>query len=145
MHTSAQAALAKLIGVDINADSADIAAARLLDAVAIAVGHEPPEPSSERQRKFALSLGCNVNSDSRRVASAKIGETLHARNQEAIISLDLEPGDRVLRTTRFEFDGETRTLEHDFVISSVQPNGRIFFKGGNGQGAWPTQLRKIAG
>lgn len=140
-----QIALAGLLNLNIAADTFDVAAARLLDAVAVAIGHEPPEQSSERQRAFAASLGHDVTADSKRVASAKIGEALFAKNQDAIASLSLKPGDRVVRVEQFEYDGEMRTLEQEFVISSIQPNGRVFFKGGNGQGAWPTQLKKLMG
>lgn len=140
-----QIALAGSLGLDIESDTFDVAAARLLDSVATAIGHEPVEQSSERQRAFAASLGQNVAADSKRVASAKIGEALFAKNQDAIASLHLKPGDRVVRVEHFEFDGEMRTVEQEFVISSIQPNGRVFFKGGNGQGAWPTQLKKHAG
>lgn len=138
----AQISLARLLKISIAADTTDIAAARLLDAVASAVGHELPEPSSDKQRAFAVALGREVTGDSRRVASAKIGETLFERNQEAIAQLQLKPGDRVVRMQQFEFEGELRTLEQEFVVSSIQTNGRVFFKGGNGQGGWPTQLRK---
>ena len=140
--SEAQTELAKLVGVDVGGDSFDVAAARLLDAVAPALGYEPAHPSSERQRSFATSLGCDVAGDSKRVASAKISDALFAKNQEAIVALALKPGDRVVRVHQFEFDGELRTLEQEYVISSIQPNGRVFFKGGNGQGAWPTQLRR---
>lgn len=140
-----QIALAGLLSLNIATDTFDVAAARLLDAVAAAIGHEPPEQSSDRQRAFAASLGHDVAADSKRVASAKIGEALFAKNQDAIATLSLKPGDRVVRVERFEFDGEMRTLEQEFVISSIQPNGRVFFKGGNGQGAWPTQLKKLTG
>ena len=140
-----QIALAGLLNLNIAADTYDVAAARLLDAVAEAIGHEPPEQSSERQRAVATSLGHDVSVDSKRVASAKIGEALFAKNQDAITSLGLKPGDRVIRVERFEYDGEMRTLEQEFVISSIQPTGRVFFQGGNGQGAWPTQLKKITG
>lgn len=139
-----QLALAELLGLNFEAETFDTASARLLDAVANAIGYEQSEGSSERQRSFAVSLGCNVAADSKRVASAKIGEALLARNQEAIVSLDLKPGDRVIRVANFEFEGEVRLLEQEFIVSSIQPNGRVFFKGGNGQGAWPTQLRKHA-
>lgn len=138
-------ALAASLGLDIGTDTFDVVAARLLDAVAPAIGHEPPEQSSERQRAFAASLGHNVAADTKRVASAKIGEALFAKNQDAISSLGLKSGDRVVRVKRFEFEGEMRTLEQEFVVSSIQPNGRVFFKGGNGQGAWPTELKKHAG
>ena len=140
--TESQLALAKLVGLDLGADTYDLAAAKLLDAVATAIGFEAPEPSSERQRSFASSLGCEVCEDSKRVASAKIGEALFAKNQAAIAALALKSGDLVIRIQQFEFQGELRTLEQEYVISSIRPNGRVFFKGGNGQGAWPTQLRK---
>ena len=140
-----QKSLAASLGIDISGDSYDVAAAKLLDAVAAAVGFEPPESSSERQRAFASSLGHNVVSDSKRVASAKIGDALLARNQAAIAALHLRPGDHVVRTEHFELEGEMRSISQEFIVSSIQPNGRVFFKGGNGQGAWPTQLTKRAG
>ena len=140
-----QIQLAASLGIDVAPDTFDVAAARLLDHVAAAIGHEPPEPSSDRQRAFAASLGQDVSPDSKRVASARIGEALFAKNQDAIAALNLQPGDRVVRVTRFEHDGEMHSFEQEFVISSIQPNGRVFFKGGNGQGAWPTQLHKPAG
>lgn len=140
-----QIALAGSLGLCISTDTFDVAAARLLDAVAPAIGHKPSEQSSERQRAFAASLGQNVATDTKRVASAKIGDALFAKNQEAISFLCLKSGDSVVRMRRFEFDGEIQTLEQEFVVSSIQPNGRVFFKGGNGQGAWPTELKKIAG
>jgi hypothetical protein len=140
-----QKALAAALGVDVSGDSYDIAAAKLLDAVATAIGFEPPAASSDRQRAFALSLGHNVVGDSKRLASAKIGEALLAKNREVIAALDLKPGDRVVRTEHFEFEGEMRSISQEFIVSSIQPNGRVFFKGGNGQGAWPTQLTKRAG
>jgi hypothetical protein len=138
-----QGSLAKLLGVDITGDSFDVACARLLDAVAVSVGFEPAESSSERQRAFASSLGCSVVSDSKRVASAKIGDALLARNQTAIMSLNLKPGDRVVRTEHLELEGEVHSISQEFIVSSIQPNGRVYFKGGNGQGAWPTQLTKV--
>ncbi|WP_223512610.1 hypothetical protein [Pseudomonas sp. GL-B-19] len=135
--------LANILGIEITNDTFDVAAARLLDHVAAAIGHEPAEPSSDRQRAYAASLCCDVTNETKRVASAKIGEALSSRNQEAISTLDLKPGDQVVRLTQFEYDGELRSFEQAFVVSSIQPNGRVFFKGGNGQGAWPTQLRKL--
>lgn len=140
--TPQQHKLAGLLSVSLVADSLDTAAARLLDAAAEALGFEPAQPSSARQRAFAESLGANVDQDSKRVASAKIGDLLHELNRNVIIDLDLKPGDRVTRTRRFEYENEERVFEQEFVVSSIQSNGRVFFKGGNGQGAWPTQLRK---
>ena len=137
-----QLQLANLLGLNLAADTFDVAAAQLLDKIAAAIGHEPPEQSSERQQSFAASLGLDVTTDSKRVAGAKIGDALYTKNQEAIASLNLQPGDRVIQVTQFEYEGKLRSLEQEFVVSSIQPNGRVFFKGGNGLGAWPTQLKK---
>jgi hypothetical protein len=137
-----QKRLASLLGLNISADTFDVAAARILDQVAASIGYELPEPASDRQNAFAASLGQDVVNETKRIASAKIGEALFTKNQEAIYALELKPGDSVIRITQFERDGEMRSFEQEFVISSIQPNGRVFFKGGNGQGAWPTQLCK---
>ena len=142
--TEDQHALAALLKLDISLDSHDVAAAKLLDEVAVSLGFEPAEPASDRQRAFAESLGASVEGISKRVASARIGKLLMLKNMRAIEHMNLKSGDRVVRVQTFEFQGETRVLEQEFVISSVQPSGRVFFKGGNGQGAWPTQLRKSA-
>ena len=139
-----QDTLAALLKINLGGDSHDVAAAKLLDSVAVSLGFEPAEPASDRQRAFAESLGASVAGITKRVASARIGELLLAKNLKAIEDMNLKPGDQVVRTQSFEFQGETRVLEQEFVVSSVQPNGRVFFKGGNGQGAWPTQLRKSA-
>lgn len=139
-----QRSLAAVLGVDVASDTHHVAAARLLDAVAVPLGFQPPEPASERQKSFAESLGANLGEETKRVASAKIGELLFAKNQEAITAMNLKPGDPVVRVQRFEFEGQMRTLEQEFIVSSIQLNGRVFFKGGNGQGAWPIQLRKSA-
>ena len=115
---------------------------QLTDAVSEALGLDPPVPSTERQRDYAESLGVAVRTDTQRVASAKIADALFERNSEALAALDLVPGDRVVRTVRFEHDGETHVKEQEFVVSSIHTNGRIYFKGGQGQGAWPTQVRR---
>lgn len=137
-----QASLAALLQLDIAGDSYDVAGAKLLDAVASAIGFEPPVGSSDRQQAFASSLGYSVSSDTKRVASARISDALLEKNQAALAALDLKPGDHVVRMEYFEFEGDMRSISQEFVVSSIQPNGRVFFKGGNGQGAWPTQLMK---
>lgn len=137
-----QQELANLLGISISEDTPDIAAARLIDQIAEAIGYEPREDSTSKQREFAASLGQDVGADSKRVASAKIGEALFCKNQDAIAALSLHPGDRVIRVSQFEHNGELQFFEREFIVSSIQASGRVFFKGGNGQGAWPTQLKK---
>ena len=147
MHPTSidQLTLAKALGLDVAHDSFEIAAARIFDAVAPAIGQRPAEVSTERQREFANSLGIDVLADTKRIASAKIGEALYKKGQDALAEMNLRPGDQVIRFAQFEFQGEAQVIEEEFVVSSIQKNGRVFFKGGNGQSAWPTQLRKRVG
>ena len=141
-RSEVQLRLAAKLGISVEDDSYLIAAAKLLDAVAPAVGHDPTVPSTERQREFASSLRVDVAGDSKRVASAKISEALEIRNQEAVIRLDLNPGDRVLHVTHIDQGERRHTLKREFVVSSVGKNGRVYFKGGGGRSAWATELEK---
>jgi hypothetical protein len=117
--------LAVSLGINLAADSFDTAAARLLGAAAEALGFESAQPSSEKQRAFAASLGAKVDQDSKRAASAKIRDLLLERSQKVIVELNPKPGDRVFRIHRFEFEGEKRMLEQEFLVFSIQPNGRV--------------------
>jgi hypothetical protein len=93
---------------------------------------------------FAASLGLNAGRDSIGVAAAKIAEELWKRNLAALSVLELKPGDRVVKRTSVEHERETHLLEWEYVVSSVDTESlRVWFRGGNGQGAWPTQLEKI--
>ena len=138
-----QLQLATLLGIDITSNTEQVAAARLEDHVALAI-HPGQEPrfATDRQIAFGQSLGLDLRNDSLRVASAKIEEELYAMNQAAVIDLDLRPGDRVIKRQRVEIDGRIHNLDREYVVSSVDDNFRVWFKGGNGQGAWPTELDK---
>jgi hypothetical protein len=91
---------------------------------------------------FAASLGLDVSSDSKRVASARITQALIDRNTRRIAELRLKPGDRVVCVTDIDLGGRF-VDEREYVISSIHPHGRIFFKGPNCQSAWPDQVRKV--
>lgn len=107
------------LGIDVTQDTKEVAAARIYDQVAKAIGHDGPNPATARQREYASSLGLNVSEDTTRVATVKISEVLFARNQQALRDLDLKPGDRVMRVSRFQQNGEWYTFEREFVISSI--------------------------
>lgn len=143
MPNREQTKLARTLGIDVARDTESIAAARLLDAVAEAVGLPPFEPSTARQQDFAASLGENVNGESKRVASAIIDRALFERNQARLIELKLKPGDHVIRIDRLDCAGIVSEVEREFIVSSIHSSGRIYFKGGKGEGAWPTQVRKL--
>lgn len=140
-----QKRIADLLHLDVDGDTEHVAAARIEDAVAPAVhpGWQP-RSATEKQLAFAASLGIDVVGDSLGVASAKIDDALFARSAAALDSMGLEPGDWVVKRDTFEFNGETTTIAREFQVSSIEPRSlRVWFRGGNGQGAWPTQLEKI--
>ncbi|MFM9961666.1 MAG: hypothetical protein ACKV2Q_10620 [Planctomycetaceae bacterium] len=132
------------MGIDISQDTCDIAAARIHAFIGPAIHSKAAEyHASERQIEFARDIGLEVVSDSSLVASAKIANELFVRNMAALEQLQLKPGDRVRVRHEIEMDGELKEWVDEFVVSSVQPNCRIMFKGGNGSGAWPTQVEKV--
>ena len=140
--SDSQKELARALGIELSDQTEAVAAAFLHDAVARAILDEPRQPSTSNQRVFAGSLNLDVGADSRRVASARIREARDSRNRDALQALQLAPGDRVVRIQTFEIDRVTHFDEREFIVSSIGPNHRVFFKGGQGQGAWPTQLRR---
>lgn len=142
--TEEQLRVAAALGLEVSADSESIAAARIQDAVSLAIGERSgPQPATEKQVEFARSLGLDAAGDTLRVASARIDDELRRRNLEAIERLKLAPGDRVRKRTVVTIKGERHEWTQEYTVSSIQPNTRVFFKGGNGQGAWPTQLEKL--
>ena len=117
-----------------------MAAAIIHDAVAIALLTRAASPSTERQRQFAVVLGINVDKDSLRVASARIGHALCLKNVETISRLKLKPGVFVIKETEVEVDGRKETLRDYGVISSIK-DGIVYFRGGNGRCAPASRLR----
>jgi hypothetical protein len=142
--TEFQVEVAAAIGVDISGDSRDVAAARLRDYLSPAFGAERDvRPATQRQIEFARDLGYDVYGDSVSIASAKIAQHLFALNQQALRRLKLKPGDRVRRIGDVEVNGERHAYSEEFIVSSIQPDGRVFFKGIGCRGGWPTQLGKV--
>jgi hypothetical protein len=140
-----QIRIAAALSVDIGRDSRGVAAARLYDAVAEGIGERHgPRPATGRQVEFAQGLSPDVRGDTVRVASAKIADELKRRNREALVALQLHPGDHVLTRKVYEVDGERHEWIREFTISSIDARGRLHFKGGNGDGAWATEVERVA-
>jgi hypothetical protein len=143
--TAEQRRIAAALGISLEGDSQSVAAARLADAVwpALHPGTEV-RPATDRQRAFAESLGVALDGGSFAVCSARIDEELFRRNQERLGELALQPGDRVIKAERFTIGGQIVENNREFVVSSIGRDLRVYFKGGNGYGAWPSQLTKQA-
>jgi hypothetical protein len=135
--TKKQIEIAKKLGIDVSADSSIIAAAKIESAVyeAINPGVEPRK-ATEKQIDFLKALNIETEYRDHIIVSALIDEELRRRNVEAITKLDLKAGDTIV--------SEQYGLEQENVISSIGVNHRIWFKGGQGRGCWPSKvIRKI--
>ena len=53
---------------------------------------------------------------------------------QAIKDMSLKAGDIVVVDDGY--------MKEDYVISSIGKNYRLWFKGGQGQGAWPSKVKK---
>jgi flavin-dependent dehydrogenase len=139
--TPYQQEIARRLGIDVTSETQAVAGARILDIVERALDPDTERRSATpRQIEFARKLGLDPVVESFHVCSAQIDDHLRTLNEEAIARLQLKPGDRVIKTDSVEIDGQEHTLTREYVISSIGANGRVWFKGGNGAGAWPTQL-----
>jgi len=135
--TKKQIEIAKKLGIDVSADSSTIAAAKIESAVyeVINPGAELRK-ATEKQIDFLKALNIETECRDLIIVSALIGEELQKRNILAIKKLDLKAGDTIV-TEQFG-------REQEDVISSIAANHRIWFKGGQGRGCWPSQvIRKI--
>jgi hypothetical protein len=141
-HSEFQQKIAARLGLDVAGDSYDVAAARIMDSVALAVKQFPAKASSPEQRKFARSLKLNVAKDSMRVTSAKISDALLATNKKTLDRLKLSKGDKVIFIEEYETESGVHKRVSEHVVSSIGSNARVYFKGIGCQGAWPTQLKK---
>lgn len=140
--TAAQ--VARLLGIPVEpAEAPTVTTARIRDRAFAALGEDAPEPATARQRAYAETLGLDVVDDTKRVSSAKIAEALRSRNLRLIAKMDLAPGDRVACRHVAAVGGAEPTWETEEVVSSIAPDGRVWFKGGQGKGAFPDRLRKL--
>lgn len=142
--TSRQLELALKLGIDVRRDTEAVAGARILAEVGDAIGQpRSAHPATKPQMEFATKLGIDVSADALVVASAKIADALYQRNLAALSRLGLKPGDSVVRRRVGMLNGESVDLSERAIVSSVRPNLRVFFKGGNGRGAWPSELERV--
>jgi hypothetical protein len=135
--TKKQIELAKKLGIDVSADSSIIAAAKIESAVYEAIYPGPElRKATEKQIDFLKALGIETECRDLIIVSALIDEELQRRNIAAIKRLDLKAGDTIV--------SEQYGREQEDVISSIGVNHRIWFKGGQGRGCWPSRvIRKI--
>jgi hypothetical protein len=124
------------LGLDLNGKSVSEALAMLHDAVdrdflkLSDLGKATP-----KQVEFAAKFQRNISGLSRRVADAVVADLMMELNFAAIQNERLKPGVSV----RNKHD----VLERRLIISSIQSDGTVYFKGGNGARAWARSLIRI--
>jgi hypothetical protein len=122
------------LGLDLRGCTVGVAAARIEDCIHSEFYGETLLRATEKQAELAAKFGYDIVGSTRRIAHAVIADIMEQLDREAIISEGLAPG-------------VTVTNIHDkyprqYVISSVQPDLLVYFKGGNGQKAYARSLKR---
>lgn len=146
--TSEQFRIARRLGIKLQPDdSILIASSRIIDAVADSIGDTRRHDPTDKQVELAGKLEINIIGDSRRIAWAKIKQTIQRNNFNAnmfaIQNLCLAPGDDVIdRRVINNPMGDDIVVEHTRTVSSIRWDGMVYFKGGFGLCSWAQFLRK---
>ena len=131
----AQVAFGAKLALDLRECTVTVAAARIQDAIDLGfrgvVKLGSPTP---KQVELAAKFGYDIAGATRREGDATIDDLMTQLNLEMIEAEALAPGITVTNI----HDGSGRR----YVISSVYPDGTVYFRGGNGQRAWARSLRR---
>ena len=135
--TDDQVAFGVTLGLDLHGCTVTIAAARIADAIDTGFwGLELGSPTP-KQVELAAKFGYDISGMSRREGDAVIDDLMTQLNLETVESEGLAPG--VVVTNIHD------SLSRQYTISSVYPDGTVYFRGGNGGRAWARSLRRVQG
>lgn len=133
--SDSQVAFGVRLALDLRGCTVSVATARIEDAIDAGFQGETTMGSpTEKQIELAAKFGYDISGLSRREGNAVIHDLMTELNHEAIENEALAPG-------------VTVTNVHDnlgipLVISSIQPDGTVYFRGVNGKRAWARSLRR---
>lgn len=122
------------LGLDLRGCTISVATARIESAIdtkfrrVSSVGNPTP-----KQIALAAKFGYDIAGLSRREGNAVIDDLMTELNYEVIEAEGLAPGVEVVNI---------HDVGSTFVISSIHPDGTVYFRGGNGQRAWARSLRR---
>lgn len=139
--TTLQLQIAQLCGISLNGLSKTSAAALLSSKLAEDVlGVLPALPTTDAQRSIATQLKIAKLSEFREIAALQIKAEFVRLNDEAMNKHEFTKDMRV----RFVGGPHVHQLAYEvgavFQISTVKPDGRVYFKGTVGAGAYASQL-----
>lgn len=121
------------LGLSVQGDSVGVAMAKVSEMVDSTFNKERPRKAlSPKQIELARQFGQDISQESKIVGEAIITDIMHQLNMNAISSQNLESGVAVIN--------KHDSLQRNYVISSIAPDGTVYFKGGNGQRAWARSL-----
>lgn len=151
-----QMALASFVGLHLDVDlPRGVAAALLEEALRPHIWGTPPHTTpadlepTERQMAFLQEIAHGElwtrSALSKRSASAWIEHFLAERTARRLREMQLARGDRVIKTSPWvnEATGEHHEWRQEYEVSSIGADGLVFFRGGNGQCAWPSSLTRV--
>ena len=131
-----QVAFGEQLGLDLRGCTVAVAEARIQDAIDAGFRGKASRGSpTENQIKLAGKFGYDITGLSRREGDAVIDDLMTELNHEAIEAESLAPGVTVVNVHD--------NLGLPRVISSIQPDGTVYFRGGNGKRAWARSLRRL--
>ena len=130
-----QIAFGNKLGLDLRGCTVTVAEARIADAIDVGFrgGVELKSPTP-KQVELAAKFEHDIAGLSRREGGAIIDDLMTQLNRETIESEGLASG--VVVTNIHDESGA------HFVISSIYPDGTVYFRGGNGHRAWARSLRR---
>ena len=132
-----QVAFGAKLGLDLRGCTVSVALARIEDTIDIGFhGATNAGNPTKKQIALAAKFGYDIASLSRREGFAVIDDIMTELNHETIESESLAPGVTVVNVHDI--------LEMPLVISSIYPDGTVYFLGGNGKRAWARSLRRFA-
>lgn len=132
-----QVAFGTKLGLDLSNCTISVAEARIENVIDIEFrGVTNEGKPTEKQIALAAKFGYDIAGLSRREGDAIIDDLLTELNYETIKSEGLAPGITVVNIHDI--------LKMPLVISSIYPDGTVYFRGGNGKRAWARSLRRFA-
>ena len=123
------------LGLELVGCTIRVAGALLEDCIRSEFYGEKLLHATEKQAALAAKFGYNITRSTRRVAHAIIADILEQLDRETIIAEGLAPG---IAVTNIHHN-----YRENLVISSIQPDLLVYFKGGNGKKAFARSLRRV--
>ena len=130
-----QVEFGKNLGLDLNCCTINVAVAKIEDLIDQTFWGKSLGSPSKKQIELASKFGYDISEETRRVGATVISDIMEQLNFESIDLQQLMPGDTVIN----KWD----SLSQKQVISSIQEDGLVYFKGGNSKRAWARNLIKI--